>query len=129
MYEEEYKDCTSLKSRFHQYFIHGKSVDCNQWKHDYSSCLRYERDTSDWKSANEVINSEIDRRTIRMQAHYENNIWRKRINPPADWNKPLPDWLIKKNQNTYLNVRASEITDIEHDNTICNENRTMCSVM
>lgn len=128
MYEEEYKDCKSLKSRFHQYFIHGESVDCHQWKHDYNSCLRYERDQSDLKSAKEVIDSEIDRRSVRMQAHYDNNIWHKRSSPPPDWDRALPDWLVEKNQNTYLSLKSSESTDNEYDNAIGNK-RTMCLVM
>lgn len=38
MYKEEYKDCKSIKARFHQYFIFGETVDCEQWKIDYDNC-------------------------------------------------------------------------------------------
>lgn len=41
MYNNEYKDCTSVKSRLHQYFIHGHTVDCNNWFEDYSLCLKW----------------------------------------------------------------------------------------
>ena len=39
MYKEEYSECTSIKARFHQYFIFGKSVDCSQWKRDFENCV------------------------------------------------------------------------------------------
>jgi len=41
MYKEEYSECTSIKGRFHQYFIFGKSVDCSQWKRDFENCVRW----------------------------------------------------------------------------------------
>jgi hypothetical protein len=41
MYKEEYSDCTSIKARFHQYFIFGKTVDCSQWKRDFDNCVRW----------------------------------------------------------------------------------------
>jgi hypothetical protein len=41
MYKEEYSECTSVKARFHQYFIFGKSVDCSQWKRDFENCVRW----------------------------------------------------------------------------------------
>lgn len=50
MYKEEYSDCTSVKARFHQYFIHGRAVDCAQWNRDYSNCCRW-RDSGDAKAA------------------------------------------------------------------------------
>ena len=37
MYKEEYKDCKSIKARFHQYFIFGETLDCEQWKIDYDN--------------------------------------------------------------------------------------------
>lgn len=41
MYNEEYNDCTSIKARFHQYFIYGETIDCSQWKRDFNSCVRW----------------------------------------------------------------------------------------
>lgn len=41
MYKEEYSECTSIKARFHQYFIFGKSVDCSQWKRDFQNCVHW----------------------------------------------------------------------------------------
>jgi hypothetical protein len=41
MYKEEYSDCTSIKARFHQYFVFGKTIDCSQWERDFSSCVKW----------------------------------------------------------------------------------------
>lgn len=40
-YKEEYDECTSLRGRFHQYFIYGDSIDCNQWKKDHINCCKW----------------------------------------------------------------------------------------
>lgn len=55
-----------MKGRFHQYFIHGESVDCLQWKRDYDNCSRYE-EKNDLKAAHAVIQSEGDRRKQRFK--------------------------------------------------------------
>lgn len=47
----------------------------------------------------------------RLRAHYRNDIWKKRASPPEDWNKPLPEWLIKRDENTYLAAKAQEIRE------------------
>lgn len=113
LYEEEYDDCNSIKGRFHQYFIHGESTDCLQWRRDYDSCVRYERDNNDLRAAKEIIDSEVDRRANRMRAHYQNTVWSKRSGPPPDWQKPLPEWLVEKNRNTYLEIKQNEIKAAE----------------
>ncbi|XP_055918895.1 UPF0545 protein C22orf39 homolog [Eupeodes corollae] len=110
IYKEEYSDCTSIKARFHQYFIHGESVDCSQWLTDYQNCTKYEDSNGNNIAAGEaIVQSEEERRNIRLKAHYANTTWKKRQSPPDDWAKPLPEWLVKKNQNTYLEVKANEI--------------------
>lgn len=43
MYKDEYDDCTSIKARFHQYFIFGETIDCNQWKTDYNNCYQWQK--------------------------------------------------------------------------------------
>ncbi|XP_055859360.1 UPF0545 protein C22orf39 homolog [Episyrphus balteatus] len=110
MYKEEYSDCTSIKARFHQYFVHGESVDCSQWLTDYENCVRYkDSNCNDIKAGAAVVQSEEERRQKRLKAHYANTTWKKRQSPPEDWAKPLPEWLAKKNENTYLEVKANEI--------------------
>lgn len=130
MYKEEYNDCKSIQARFHQYFIHGDSIDCLQWKRDYDNCVRYEQDSNDLRSVKEVLDSEEKRRTERLRAHYQNTTWTKRAAPPADWQKPLPEWLVEKNRNTYLAVKANELLEAQQSgNTDANEERTLCVIM
>lgn len=128
MYKEEYDDCKSIKARFHQYFIHGESTDCLQWKRDYDSCVRFEDDANDLRAAQEIILSEARRRDVRLKAHYQNSTWEKRKQPPADWAKPLPEWLQEKNKNTYLEVKANELREAEAGGELKND-RTLCVIM
>lgn len=131
MYKEEYSDCKSIQARFHQYFIHGDSVDCLQWKRDFDNCERFEADPSDLNAVKEVLDSEANRRTNRLRAHYQNNTWTKRDAPPADWAKPLPEWLVEKNKNTYLAVKATEMNEVEMSSGRpgFKEERTLCVIM
>lgn len=47
MYKDEYDDCTSIKARFHQYFIFGEILDCEQWKTDYHNCYQWQKHKSE----------------------------------------------------------------------------------
>ncbi|XP_076661370.1 synaptic plasticity regulator PANTS [Halictus rubicundus] len=108
IYNEEYKDCKSIVARFHQYFVFGKSIDCSQWKTDYNNCYLWEKYKSEQAYAS-LIDSEKNRRLRRLRAHYANDIWEKRDAPPENWNAPLPEWLQKKFENSYLaNVNKME---------------------
>ncbi|ETN67002.1 hypothetical protein AND_001217 [Anopheles darlingi] len=109
LYNEEYDDCTSIKARFHQYFIHGESIDCNQWKRDFDNCSRFEKDPNDTKSGLELIRSEQSRCEERMRAHYSNNVWSKRAGPPEDWAKPLPEHMQKEYENSFLAAKSKEL--------------------
>ena len=40
-YKDEHSECKSIKGRFHQYFIHGDTIDCTQWETDYENCMKY----------------------------------------------------------------------------------------
>ncbi|XP_072943445.1 synaptic plasticity regulator PANTS [Epargyreus clarus] len=120
-YKDEYKECTSFKGRFHQYFIHGESIDCNQWKKDYDNCCKWE-DSKDTKAGEALIISEKKRRLQRLKAHYMNDTWKKRAAPPADWDKPLPEWMRQRDENTYLAQKAKEMregTNEEESNSFC----------
>uniref|UniRef100_T1H6Q7 Synaptic plasticity regulator PANTS n=1 Tax=Megaselia scalaris TaxID=36166 RepID=T1H6Q7_MEGSC len=102
IYKDEYSECTSIKGRFHQYFIHGENQDCSQWKKDFDNCIAYnESDQRNNQAAEEIIRSEENRRQIRLKAHFANDTWSKRKSPPEDWAAPLPEWIVKKNENTY----------------------------
>ncbi|CAG9865239.1 unnamed protein product [Phyllotreta striolata] len=108
IYDEEYKDCTSFRARFHQYFIHGKTVDCSQWKRDSINCYKY-MESQDESAANELVQSEKNRRRERLMSHYSNDVWKKRKSPPENWNEPLPDYISKDYENSYLSVKSKEM--------------------
>ncbi|XP_053693231.1 UPF0545 protein C22orf39 homolog [Sabethes cyaneus] len=109
VYSDEYDDCTSIKGRFHQYFIHGESIDCTQWKRDFDNCVRFEKNTQDTKSALQLVESERQRRTERLRAHYRNDVWKKRDHVPEDWSKPLPESMQKEYEQSYLAAKAQEL--------------------
>ncbi|KAJ9582390.1 hypothetical protein L9F63_003243 [Diploptera punctata] len=125
LYKEEYNDCTSIKARFHQYFVHGETIDCTQWKRDYDNCIRWKNDNNS-KAMKELLDSEKDRRLKRLEGHFKNNVWAKRTEPPEDWNKPLPERFVKEYENTYLYHRAKEMAENDGRKEI--ENRTLCVI-
>ncbi|XP_017050215.1 UPF0545 protein C22orf39 homolog [Drosophila ficusphila] len=127
LYKEEYDDCTSFKARFHQYFIFGKDTDCSQWLTDYRNCERYQQSNGNDVAAGEaVVKSEEERRRIRLRAHFANDTWKKRKEPPQDWAAPLPDWMEKRNENTYLELKQKELSGqtVPHG-----EERSLCAIM
>ncbi|KAK5645522.1 hypothetical protein RI129_006822 [Pyrocoelia pectoralis] len=126
-YLEDYKDCRSISARFHQYFIYGKTLDCSQWRRDYDNCKKWE-DNKDTKAANSVIKSDTERRMQRLRNHYANNVWTKRNSPPKDWNNPLPEYLQKEYENTYLNLKSKEMKGESVDNILLYK-ESLCSIM
>ncbi|XP_017757705.1 PREDICTED: UPF0545 protein C22orf39 homolog [Eufriesea mexicana] len=101
IYKDEFKDCSSIRARFHQYFIFGEILDCKQWKKDYINCCQWEKNKNK-EAYNELIANERERRFKRLKGHYGNNVWEKRDKPPENWNAPLPTWLEERNKNSYL---------------------------
>ncbi|KAK9882642.1 hypothetical protein WA026_022511 [Henosepilachna vigintioctopunctata] len=125
IYKKEYEECTSIKGRLHQYFIFGDFVDCSQWKRDFNNACKWE-ESKDKKAVIELINSEKARRTKRLTAHFDNDVWEKRISPPEDFNAPLPDYISSKYENTYLDIKSKELkgqlprsSDITFTTTFC----------
>lgn len=106
-YLEEYKDCRSIRARFHQYFIFGTTLSCDQWCTDYENCLKW-RNKKDIDALTSVVASEEKRKRDRLDATLQNNVWELRSAPPSDWNKPLPEWMNQKLQNTYLHFKQKE---------------------
>ncbi|KAF4514022.1 UNVERIFIED_CONTAM: hypothetical protein B566_EDAN018673 [Ephemera danica] len=125
MYQDEYKDCTSLKSRFHQYFIYGESSDCTQWKRDMDNCERWIANKN-VKSRDELIKSEKIRQAKRLSGHVLNDVWEDREKPPSDWNKPLPDWMQKEHEATYLGIKANELKNNVQKSP--HEDRSLCVI-
>ncbi|KAM8714397.1 hypothetical protein ACLKA7_014516 [Drosophila subpalustris] len=129
LYKDEYDDCSSFKARFHQYFIHGQDTDCSQWLTDFRNCERYEKSNgNDTEAGAAVIKSEEQRRLIRLRAHLANDTWTKRKQPPEDWAKPLPEWLQKRNENTYLELKQKELSGVATE-TQGEEQRSFCAIM
>ncbi|XP_028165298.1 synaptic plasticity regulator PANTS [Ostrinia nubilalis] len=124
LYEDEYDECTSFRGRFHQYFIYGRTLDCNQWKRDHDNCCKWVN-KKDVKAAEAVINSEKARRMERLRAHYRNDTWKKRDAPPEDWAKPLPEWMVKRDENTLLAIKAKEIREGKDEKV----EKSFCSIM
>ncbi|XP_071557994.1 synaptic plasticity regulator PANTS [Temnothorax nylanderi] len=108
VYKDEHDECTSIRARFHQYFIFGEMLDCDQWKTDYHNCYQWQKYKSE-EAYDELIRSEKERRAKRLHAHYQNNVWEKREKPPENWNTPLPEWMQKAFENSYLHIRSQEI--------------------
>ena len=56
----------------------------------------------DEEAAQRLIDFEEKRIAARLQAHFNNDVWEKRTEPPEDWNKPLPEALAKLAENSLL---------------------------
>lgn len=91
-----------------QYFVSGDTLDCGSWEHDFENCVKFEEE-KDEEAAKKIIESEKERRKDRMKGHFGNNVWKKRGQPPEDWNKPLPDHISKSYENSYLDVKNKEM--------------------
>lgn len=126
---EEYRDCRSIKARFQQYFVHGDSLDCSSWEHDFEDCIKFE-EKGDLKAATNVIENEATRRKERMKAHYGNNVWKKRKGPPEDWAKPLPDRFNKEYENSFLDIKSKEMKGIPISQEAANSiQSSRCTIM
>lgn len=91
-YQEEYKDCKSMKGRFYEKFIYGEvqTARCEQWLTDYKNCLQYKKNQS-LVAADELIASEKERRRVRLLNANNNDVWEYRTSPPEDWESALPE--------------------------------------
>lgn len=65
-----------------------------------------------------------------MEAHFHNDTWIKRKNPPKDWSKPLPDYIAKKTQNSYLEIKNKELRgEVTPDSNMDLKEPTYCTLM
>lgn len=94
--------------------MYGENLNCVQWRDDYNNCQKWS-----WfqnkDAALELIKSEMKRHDERMKAHTDNTTWTKRDRPPDDWNAPLPDWMEKRNENSFLAFKAQELRKEEEE--------------
>lgn len=129
MIAEEYKECTSIKGRFQQYFVNGDILDCSSFNHDLNDCINFE-EKNDYRAGKRIIENENKRRKERMDAHFQNDTWTKRKSPPEDWNKPLPEYISKKYENSFLEIKNKEAKgEITPDNTVDLKEPTYCTLM
>src|SRR5687767_10968920 len=84
-YKDEYKECSSVKGRIHQYFIFGHNLDCSSWNEDYNNCILF-RKTRGKEAIQSVVQSEKRRYEERMRSSQANDIWTYRKTPPEWWN-------------------------------------------
>ena len=45
-YYDELKECKNMRARFHQHFIYGESLPCDQWETDYKNCMKFKQTRS-----------------------------------------------------------------------------------
>jgi len=134
-YREEYNDCKSIKARFHQYFVHGETLDCNQWNEDYNNCCAW-GNKEDIKALKELTESEQVRAKTRLKAHFGNDVWENRASPPSDWNSELPKDIKKEYESSFLKIKADELKsgkmtldDEESKSSMFDISETTCSIV
>ncbi|GIY97087.1 uncharacterized protein CEXT_30831 [Caerostris extrusa] len=108
-YKEEYKDCKSLKAKFHQYFVYGSTVDCSQWNNDFNNCMHF-RKKHDLDSLEKVVASENERKKARIETREQNDVWEYRSSPPENWNSPMPSWMVEDKKNSLL-IKTQNMLD------------------
>ena len=61
-----------------------------------------------WQEGRHVALEEKERIKVRLEGHYGNNVWEKRERPPSkeDWNKPLPEYMLERQRQSYLSLYA-----------------------
>jgi len=105
--KSELRECSRVKGRFHQYFIHGYTLDCSQWETDYQNCLLF-RQSRDPKYRDLLLASEQQRRNQRLAGHYGVTVWGHRSSPPPDWDRPLSDTLRERQEDSMITKLARE---------------------
>jgi hypothetical protein len=107
--------------------VNGDILDCSSWNNDLNDCINFE-EKNDYRAGKRIIESENKRRKERMQGHYQNDTWNRRKSPPEDWNKPLPNYITKKYENSFLEMKSKEAKS-EGSPDIDLKEPTYCCVM
>ena len=60
--------------------------------------------SADKEAAERIIAREKERIKTRLRGHVENDVWERRERPPSreEWNKPLPQYMVDKQEKSYL---------------------------
>ncbi len=56
-----------------------------------------------------MISREDRRLSARLRAHYANDVWEHRREPPSDWDRPLPDHLAEAAEESHLRRYAEAL--------------------
>ena len=106
-YHSELKACESFKGRFYQFYVTGSQGECEEWRENHRDCKEW-TNNADTEAAERIIGREKDRIKERLRGHYENDVWEKRtIPPPAEeWSKPLPQYMLERQETSYLALYA-----------------------
>lgn len=93
-YDFEFKQCSTLKGKFLQYYRGDKPEhECKFYQDLFVDCLKYQRDPSkNLDSLLRLKNYEHELVKKRNDSKEKNDVWKPRKEPPTDWNAPLPDW-------------------------------------
>ncbi|XP_078522461.1 synaptic plasticity regulator PANTS [Lissotriton helveticus] len=84
-YWSEWKNCKSLRNRFHYYYTFGEMPSCQQWKTDYTACREWEKKHS--PAAKEALCRSEQSRLEEKKRHEP--VWSLRRTPPNEWYLPL----------------------------------------
>ncbi len=121
--------------RFHQYYVDGQTEDCSPWQENHQDCELWLAG-ADREAAARVITRERDRLAARLRPHFANTVWEKRTEPPADWDKELPEYMRERQEGSYLGLyqrqRDKEVTASHAELTIMEvqaKSGTSCAVM
>lgn len=96
-YNELYRGCKTIRSRIQQYYVYGETLDCSPHKNNYKACLQY-RHTRDASHLDTIIEWEKNLINTRLKTVEQNTTWKRRETPPADFDRPLPEFLKKRSQ-------------------------------
>ena len=113
-YEYEFKQCSSFKGKFLQYYRGEKpEYECRFYQDLFVDCLKYEREPE--KNLDSLIrlrNYENELVNKRKDSTLKNDVWKFRKEPPSDWNAPLPDWAEENIKDSFwYKSRNSQKTD------------------
>ena len=89
------------KLNFSFFSVNGKYENCDIKQTNFNDCNALSG-SYDEDAAQRLVEFEESRIAKRLQAHFDNDVWEKRSEPPEDWNKPLPEGLAKLSENSLL---------------------------
>lgn len=103
-YDELYRSCKSIRSRFAQYYVYGELLDCTNHLLNYKNCLEFRR-TGNFRVLDPIVEWETDIIKTRMNTVNQNNTWQFRETPPSEFSAPIPEFLAKRQKSSLFQHR------------------------